>query len=787
MDRSYLSYYTNPLSIASRRTSPKSRSLEGKGVIKEDTTNTTNIKGIIQREITDKTSTSTSIKDVKSFKKTDGVYFTYGIEWDASTTNFMENSLKDRFVVVKNPEDKYQITSEKTTIDYIPPCEKGKKRCDKCKYTVEAQLGVFQENNSFDMTEMSRSFDSFTEFWNKVVEDKSISTQTKKIPINQMGYLNSFSIEDREKVKQGLLSQGPSYYRDVGMFSNCSMTENGVFDTKYGKGFYHYFDTFDPEGRPQITVGVELSKILDVYKTYYEETDIYQKIFTFINSVNQDFLPDKMVAYIKTIDGYNLPEVTIRQAIALLQTKRGEYSNDTMAFLFLLYYYAYLYMHHFSNGSPYIKAKFSIKLRTNPAALYRDLSPLLKAEILVFTYFLSELYAWEANLTLEYVQYVQSFDPNGKIAFPPHLRDFAVDRIVFKKLKQIFRPRTTYLIRSFNTSSDLPEGVQNRTLFGISSFDNPEYKKEYSKYFDTSELNVKKVPFVNYSYIETENIDDYDDNYENEPFLYIAAIKGGNPELQLHNERMDMWEWDSESYGDVYVVHLEFRSFSALYGISINLSNGIIKDIENINNLHDIQQLKYMTRAIVYFFFRPLLQIGYNKYPYTFEYINNLYYRTRFSEILVQMYPKTSICAQESVESLYDVLRKNCETNNEEMCNQVITKLVESIPYNFDNLQYIADMVYRIGLVKYAMTLLLGENVDKDNINFYDYSESFIKGFDEIQNRYRLSFQKMLINLKKIGDFIRNNPEFGYIIDYLKRDQFDVVLDYMINMINNKQ
>jgi hypothetical protein len=757
---------TNPL-----RPIRKSSRNVPKGIVDKDEKK---IQDIIQytREIEQQY----QLPQIKYRKTADGVYFTYGVEWDAARSNFMDNRLKDRSVVLTNKEGKYQITSEKTTLKFIPPCEDGKE-CDKCKYTVEAQLGVYQENNNFDMKEMSESFDRFETFLAHANAGQMIGGRS----FNTTRLHQSRHRDSPIHLQQDVMTQH-------NIFSDCGMTQYGLFQgEKSDKKLpdevdyvndYYYTRGIIMRGKPQITVGVELQHVYEIYRKYYKTLYTGDNDFNKIEGMIMAIMfrrgginVDNAISYITRNNSYNIPFDIIRTTIS------SQFDNSARSFLFLLYYYAYTYLYNRGVAS-YIKAKHHIKLRTNPAALYRDLSPSLKASILFFCYLLENLVNWSTFLTEEYVKYFSDYNPNSGISVPYPLT-ITCHRIVLKKIKQIAMPQYSYVIREFDSSPNLPDGVQNRTIFDLSNFDNFEYRRAYSGYFNISPENVRRIPFVNYKYNEDRTKFKKD---VVEPFLHIEEVKGLHPELKLHGERMDIWEWDSESYDDVYVVHLEFRSVPLFYNVATKISaasyNITLKQIENIDNISDMKDLKYIVKAIVNFFFKPIIQIGYNPYPFDYNFINTEEYRDKFKTILVQNYPQYATYSDIAVDTFYEVINKNCQDGNVDTCQNIITSFVLSEQYEIHH-GMIANNIVQIGLAKYLMSLLLGNKVDEADFNFYEYSDNFLKAFEKYQTDNKYSFEEMVDVIRQLGLNISQMPDEEKQQEQEKDDYYDYIMQSM--------
>lgn len=469
-------------------------------------------------------------KETPKYKKgKDGVYFTYGVEWDASNVNFMDNSLKDRHVVLQVPSDKYQITSERTPYyDYDPKDEmcdedddEKSKECNYCKYSVEAQFGVF---HSFDTSELENSFSKFNEFWkNFVSKDKKISGKE----LNTL-YLSSADNKELE-------------------FKTCDMKTKGNFINEKGNTV-SYYNIIGDKGKPQMTVGVELWNVFNIFKKY-------DKSYKYFDSIFPAFGEDKESLTLKS-------------------------------FIFLLYDYAHTFF--IKKDSPYIKAKFAIKLRTNPADIYHHFSKTLKERVEKFYTMVKEKYDsylvknMELHQRNTYDKFMLKFDPNkSELSIDEPIFKIALINLFLEKLDQIiYKPNYTYVIKKFkDTTNSLPEGVQNRTLFGIKDFNIDSIKKIYDIFFDTSFPNVRRIPYVNYQYQYIQNMLPSDNERKTiDAKLYL----GKDNSLNMSGKRLDMWEWASESYVDdkgehVDIVHLEFRNYDTLFYVSTSLVDSTTK------------------------------------------------------------------------------------------------------------------------------------------------------------------------------------------------------------------
>jgi hypothetical protein len=291
----------------------------------------------------------------------------FGIEWETNALIFdvpeeyknpdiKEEDKGDRAVIVSG--DFYSITSEYKDYKSIDTSIKD------CKYNLEVQLGVFHNNKDYFDSRMvlyhMHSF--FKNVWDVMIKNKgffpnkkdkeSINAQSDFIDVVSYYYGPNTSDVRNKDVKNN------------DTYTDCQLKENDIKDTMNPTmDFYYKKSLNDISGKIQMTIGIKLRYIINIFKRYTELWEQCQ------NDVSKCSTILKAKVYIHNIFK------AYEEGLKFLKPGKEELASAVC-----LCYYTFLTFR--AKGKGYMKSKFHIKPRTNIGLFNKMLSTKDKEEFI---------------------------------------------------------------------------------------------------------------------------------------------------------------------------------------------------------------------------------------------------------------------------------------------------------------------------------------------------------------------------------------------------------------------
>lgn len=145
--------------------------------------------------------------------------------------------------------DKWTLTLE--SINISEKHSSGNDKKDDCLYTLESQLGVFRSDDpsKFNTSEFKEVCAKFNKFWINMINMQGIVRKNKFYPVLAHQTINNADID-----------QGKKYFID------CQKKKPGLIEGKEGL-MWAYTDLLKSmHGAPQVTVGIELKRVLSLFK-----------------------------------------------------------------------------------------------------------------------------------------------------------------------------------------------------------------------------------------------------------------------------------------------------------------------------------------------------------------------------------------------------------------------------------------------------------------------------------------------------------------------------------------
>lgn len=772
-------------------------------------------------------------------------HITYGLEWDTLIQISLpehKKKLIDREIIFKN--GKIKFTSEgldsknKLYCQYVGNIKKEieeleekiqsssknelqiyknklknlenkleqAKQCN-CNFTLESQLGVFTYSNEEyvkSVEEFNQSYQLFVNALNDMIETSQVNGYPLLIHNNYAGEDCSTNLDKKYK-SCSLIPQ------EIGV-NKLESNEEQIPLCSYFEILNEYSKHGLPAGRPQMTVGIALKYIPKIYLLYSLYCDEYNN-FKFIYKASS----------------YILKGSDVKDRISLSE----EDYLTLLGFTVLMISYCFSF---FTQGNEYFKSYFPIKLRTNPASLYESLSLKLKSAFpIILSHLKSIRDLWMSEIGEKHIKYYDEegveHESNKKHIdyYHEELKKFLLDKITqfsndffnkyidsfgiydlfYQKLLIIVskKYKIMYHISKFNEDVELPEGIQDGTLYDIKGFE--EKKEDYSLYFDTSENNIRLVPAINFKYnlYDTKSntfLDEQDTSEDPTLVLDYSGFKSKKdknklitplprpPKLVFKNSRFGIWEWpqfDKDGF-----VHIEFRNYDGLYKCSRLIEFLIYKKLFVLDN-HDYNDSGYLnfrdsTIFILDIFFREVLQDGKNNQLFIEEFVKkyidtpdtpiiekvNIFYQ--FSQIFLFFDNNITLfrLSYDQLMRIYTIISNLYQTNgNHKMSllkDAIKSNICKNDPCEFINtflssesdeeiIKYVQIIINKI----YRISLLFGD-IFNSPINFSD--ENFDIFFEELTRNFSDQTLKeaslYLDSIRKVNTrdkliFIEENPD----------------------------